>query len=102
MEIKSLIEVSSDVMGAISAVALLVPAHNVVSAKATLANAKEVISNANVAENVKESLTAVVARAEEASNSFDPGDATYMKVGGWSLLASFVLKLVYHCLDKIK
>lgn len=101
MAFKDYVEILSDLSGAVSAVALLIPTYSILRTREALRTkiaslmAKAAGSNVKTDDLVKEHID-----ADAATSQLDPRDARLIKIGMWALLASFAFKLLYHFLSK--
>lgn len=96
MELKLGIEILSDVLGGVSGIVLLIPTYRITTARAMIAGQLERVREQDPADN--EGLSALLRQLETLLSAFDPLDARLLRVGAWTLLASFGAKLLSHAL----
>lgn len=96
MELKLGIEIFSDVLGGVSGIALLIPTYRITTARALIAGQLRRVAEQDPTD--KEGLSARLRQLESLLAAFDPLDARLLKVGAWTLLASFGTKLLSHAL----
>lgn len=100
MTFKDWLEIASDLLGAASGIALLIPAHGALTAREKLEMAMRAAREADLPELAKSEIAHLTSNVEAALARFSPGEFRLLKLGAWLLLASFALKLVYHWIDK--
>lgn len=94
-----LLEVGADICGAASAVLLLVPTRRIYSARKLLHERMAAI-RAKAHSGKTDSILKELLEADQATGQYDTRDARLLKWGVWTLLFSFVLKLIFHGLTK--
>lgn len=93
------IEVASDLLGAVSGFALLVPTYRITKARALIhSRLKDLRSRAGAVP--MDDLAKELLDADQATSQYEPLDGTLLRIGVWALTASFGLKLLFHCLTK--
>lgn len=93
------LEVASDVLGGLSGVVLLVPTGRVLAARSKIAAKIKTLAAID-----PQDVSGVRKRLETLdamSASFQPADARLFKIGLWTLVASFGLKVIFHALTKL-
>lgn len=94
MEYKVILEISSDLLGGASGIALLVPTYRITSARALIAGRIKSVEQFDPLDS--EGLAKRLKELELLLSGFEPFDALLLKVGAWALLLSFTTKIVSH------
>lgn len=94
IDLKDVLEVGSDVVGAISAGLMTVPAYRLSKARRMLAERLAITRTVDPQDHL--GLLKVLGDADQNLGSFDASDANKLKWGVWLLCASFLLKLAFH------
>ena len=98
LPLKDFVEITSDVVGLVSGICLVVPALEGSAVRAALDKARRELKKA-AGVNV-EDLLKLVQRQQQAVMDYDEQEHTWLKLGEWTLLCTFALKLLYHYLSK--
>lgn len=100
--VATVLEVVSDISGAVSGFALLVPTYRILSARELLRERIDAIRARARAANIDaEDLVRDLLEADQATSQYDRRDARLIKAGAWAFLLSFLLRLVYHWITKV-
>jgi len=94
MDLKHALEITSDVLGGISGLVLLFPAYRIARARSLLHERRMQLSQQ--AADVQEEMGKLLARVDSMLDSFEPADVWTLKAGLWTLVSSFVIKLITH------
>lgn len=93
------LEVASDVLGAASGIALLIPTYRITKARA-LVQSHITHLKTHAGSTKVDDLIDDLMEADQSTGRFDPVDGMLLKVGVWALVGSFALKLIFHCATK--